>query len=65
MKNGIRALGFLIFGIELLVAAIYGLTLIPWYRLSFLIQEVSLKIILLILWNVAGALCLWLTRNDK
>ena len=64
MKNGIRALGFLIFGIEILVATIYGLTLVPWYKLSFLVQEVSLKIILLILWNVAGAVCLWLTRND-
>lgn len=59
MKNGLLFLGYTFFIIEIVVGFIYGLTLVPWDRLRFLLSEASLSIILLVLWNIAGAIFLY------
>lgn len=55
--------GFLFFGVELLIGLIFGLTLVPWVKLSFLGSLGSLMTIFAILWNVAGAVFLYIGYN--
>lgn len=65
MKNGLLFLGYAFFIIEIAVGFIYGLTLIPWSRLRFLLSEASLSAILLILWNLGGAIFLYLGYKSE
>lgn len=64
MGKALITLGFIFFAVEILIAGIYGLTFIPWSKLAFLLSEMSLKVIFVILWNVAGALFLYLGYRE-
>lgn len=66
MKNkGLLVLGYAFFIVEIFVGFLYGMTIVPWERLRFLLSEASLSIIILFLWNLAGIIFLWLGyRSD-
>ncbi len=64
MYKGLLKLGYTFFIIEILIGLIYGMALVPWSRLSFLLGDASLSIMLLILWNIGGAIFLWLGYKD-
>lgn len=61
MKNkGLLRIGYAFFIIEMVVGFFYGMTMVPWERLRFLLSEASLSVILLFIWNLAGAIFLWI-----
>ena len=65
MKKGMVIFGFIFFAVEILIGSIYGLSFIPWSRIGGLITEKVLYVILAVLWNIAGAIFLWIGYSDE
>lgn len=65
VKNkGFLNLGYAFFFIEIFVGFIYGMAMVPWTRLAFLLSDASLGAILLVIWNIAGAIFLYLGNRE-
>lgn len=60
MKQGLKVLGFIAFGIEILVAGIYGLTFIPWANIAAIFTGKVLTVIAIVLYNALAGLWLYL-----
>lgn len=58
-NNLLIFLGFSIFAVEILLGFAYGLTFVPWNKLSFLIGIRAMCAYLLILWNIAGVIFIY------
>jgi len=64
MKKLLVTLGFIFFAVEILIGSIYALTFVPWGNIGSFFTEKVMLVILGILWNVAGAIFLWVGYTD-
>ncbi len=64
MKKVLVTLGFMFFAVEILIGSIYALTFIPWYRLGQFFTEKVMIAALVILWNIAGGIFLWIGHEE-